>query len=171
MAFCTVLITISAAVLIKAKFTLIKKILFLFIPIAILAALYIWYTSNRTTYLINQGEMEMLWRLSLLPSGKVMVYDNECLQCEYFGDYKPPAYANKRGYVGKYGQNNLVYNRSVFDSRDQKEAGEEFSKTGAEYVYLVKYGGYTEKLPFSPGDLGVKKLYDNAYAEIWEKVE
>ena len=47
----------------------------------------------------------------------------------------------------------------------------EFDMLNVDYVYLVKYGDYIEKLPFSPGDLGVAKLYDYSYAEIWKKVK
>jgi len=36
-----------------------------------------------------------------------------------------------------------------------------------DYIYVVKYGEYIEKVPFSPGDLNIEKVYENANAAIW----
>jgi hypothetical protein len=41
------------------------------------------------------------------------------------------------------------------------------NKLNVRYVYLVKFEGYEEKMPFSPGDLNVEKIFSNANAEIW----
>lgn len=126
-----------------------------------------WSYLKKIGYLIPQGEMQALNFLSQQPSGRVMVFDNECLQCEYHTEYKPPAFANLRGYVQKYGKHPIVYNKSVFQAKIREEAKKEFDKLGVKYIYLVTFESYFEKLPFSPGDLGVEKIFDNANAEIW----
>jgi len=122
---------------------------------------------KKVNYLIPQGEIYALDFLKKLPPGKVLVYDNECLQCEYHTEYKPPSFANVRGYVKKYGKHSIIYNSLVFKAKTIEEAKKEFNKLKVKYVYLVKFEYYSEKLPFSPGDLGVEKIFSNANAEIW----
>lgn len=126
-----------------------------------------WEYFKKVNYLTPQGEIYALKLLSSLPRGKVLVYDNECLQCEYHTKYKPPAFANLKSYVQKYGKHPIIYNSSVFKAKTREEAKKEFDKLKVKYVYLVKFESYFEQLPFSPGDLGVEKIYANANAEIW----
>lgn len=154
--------------LLRSKVNIKKNILKAML-IAALAVVFIfsWYLKNTTSYFISQGELDALFRLSNLPGGRVVVYDNECLQCSYHTQLKPAVFANKRDYVRKLGGHPIVYNSSVFEARDQSQAKEEFEKLNAKYIYLVKYEDYIEKTPFSPGDLGIEKIYDNANAEIW----
>ena len=130
---------------------------------------YFWYQKNSTNYYVSQGEIDALYHLSLLPSGTVVVYDKECLGCEWHTVLKPAVFANKRSYVRRYGKNPIVYNSKVFEAKSQKEAREEFEKLNEQYIYLSKYEDYIEKTPFSPGDLGIEKIYDNANAEIWRR--
>ena len=126
-----------------------------------------WNYFKRVNYLIPQGEIYALKFLSSLSKGKVMVFEGECLQCEYHTKFKPPAFANLRNYVQKYAKHPLVFNSSVFKAKTREEAKKEFNKLKVKYVYLVKFESYFEQLPFSPGDLGVEKIYSNANAEIW----
>lgn len=128
---------------------------------------YIWYEKNSSTYYVSQAEIDALFRLSVLPPGDVLVYDKECLGCDWHTPEKPAVFANKRSYVEKWGKHPVIYNSSVFGAENQSIAKEEFEKTGAEYIYLAKYENYIEKAPFSPGDLGIEKIYDNANAEVW----
>jgi hypothetical protein len=130
-----------------------------------------WNYFKRVNYLIPQGELYALNFLKKLPSGKVLVYDHECLQCEYHTELKPPFVANIRGYVQKYGGHPIIYNKLVINAKTIEEAKKEFNKLRVKYVYLVKFEGYSEKLPFSPGDLNVEKVFSNANAEIWRVVE
>lgn len=58
-------------------------------------------------------------------------------------------------------------NKLVFQAKTREEAKSELKKTKIKYVYLVKFESYSEKLPFSPGDLDVEKIFSNANAEIW----
>lgn len=127
-----------------------------------------WNYFKKVSYLIPQGEIDALYRLSVLSAGKVMVFDNECLQCSWHTEFKPLAFSNLRGYVAKFGRRPIVYNSSVFSAKTREEAKKDFDKLHVKYVYLVKFEDYVEKLPFSPGDLGVEKIYSNANAEIWK---
>lgn len=137
-----------------------------------------WEYFNKMNYLIPQGEIYALLYLQSLPSGRVMVYDNECLQCSWHTKNKPIVFANLRDYVKKYSNHPIIYNNSiisssaynssVFNAKTIKDAKKEFKKVNAKYIYLVKFEEYIEKLPFSPGDLGIKKIYSNANAEVWE---
>lgn len=130
-----------------------------------------WNYFKKVDYLIPQGEVYALNFLKNMSAGKVLVFDNECLQCEYHTKYKPPSFANLRNYVEKYGKHPITYNSSVFKAKTREEAKKEFNKLGIGYVYLVKFESYFEKLPFSPGDLGVEKIFSNANAEVWRVVK
>ncbi|MCX6706183.1 MAG: hypothetical protein NTV24_03735 [Candidatus Woesebacteria bacterium] len=130
-----------------------------------------WDYFKKVNYLIPQGEIYALNFLKKLPSGKVLIYNNECLQCEYHTSFKPPAFANLRNYVQKYSQHPIIYNKTVFEAKERREGRKDFKKTGVKYVYLVKFENYNEQLPFLPGDLGVEKIFSNANAEIWRVVK
>lgn len=137
-----------------------------------------WNHLKKVNYLIPQGEIYALNFLKKLPSGKVLVYDNECLQCEYHTKYKPPSFANLRSYVKKYGGHTIIYNNSIisnsaynepfYQPKTREGVKSELNKTKVKYIYLVRFESYFEQLPFSPGDLGVEKIFSNANAEIWE---
>lgn len=126
-----------------------------------------WNKFKKENYWISPEELIGLEKLRLRPASKVLVYNHECLQCEYFGKYRPAAFANSRRYVSKFTHKPIIYNRSAFEAKDRSGAKDKLRETGAKYIYLVKYGGYQEALPFSPGDWGVEKIYANANAEIW----
>ena len=128
-----------------------------------------WNKFKKEKYWISPEELIALEKFRLMPKGKVLVYDHECLQCEYFGKYRPAAFANSRKYVSRFSQKTIIYNYSVFKAKDRPTAKKQLQKTGAKYVYLVKYNQYQESLPFSPGDLGVEKIFENANVQIWIK--
>ncbi len=146
----------------RKKFYILTLIIVPFLSLACF-----WYSKNVTKYYVNQGEVDALYHLSVLPYGRVLVYDNECLGCEYHSEVKPAVFANKRDYVKKYSKHPIIYNASIFEAKDRAQAKEEFDKLDVDYIYVVKYEDYIEKTPFSPGDLGIEKIYDNANAEIW----
>lgn len=123
---------------------------------------------KKIDYLIPQGEIYALLYLKSLPGGKVMVFDNECLQCSWHTKNKPIVFANLRSYVKKYSGHPIIKNSSVFNADTRIDAKRYLKKTKAKYIYLVKFEEYYEKLPFSPGDLEVEKIYANANAEIWK---
>ena len=126
-----------------------------------------WRDSHLTNYLVTPAEIDALNQLSLLPEGKVVVVDNECLQCEYHTEYKPPAFANQREYVENLTGKKIVKNASIFKAVTREKAYKAAKNTKAKYVYLVKFEKYLEKMPFSPGDLKADLLYENANAQIW----
>ena len=130
-----------------------------------------WDQFKRSKYLISADEQVALSFLSVKPSGKVLVYDNECLQCEYHSEYKPAVYSNLRNYVGKLAKKKLVYNSTIIESKDRIKAKEILNEFKIKYIYLAKYESYIEKLPFSPGDLGIEKIFENANAVVWEVVK
>ena len=126
-----------------------------------------WRNSHLTNYLVAPAEIDALNQLSLLPEGKVVVMDAECLQCEYHTEYKPPAFANQREYVENLTGKKIVKNSSIFKADTREKAYKAAKSTKAKYVYLVKFEKYIEKMPFSPGDLKAELLYENANAQIW----
>lgn len=145
-----------------------RKLVFLsLVIISFLSYPMVWYQKNTTDYYVSQAEVDALFRLSLLPEGSVLVYDRECLGCDWHTPVKPAFFANKRNYVERVGKHPIVYNKSVFEARSQNQAREEFEKTGALYIYVVEYEKYLERPPFSPGDLDIEKVYGNANARIW----
>lgn len=125
---------------------------------------------SRETYSISSGELEALEKLRLMESGKVLVYDHECLQCSWFGLYRPAVFANTRRYVKDYSQKPIVYNKSIVEAQDRVASKKELQALKVKYIYLVKYADYQEILPFSPGDLGVEVIFENAYVKIWQVI-
>jgi hypothetical protein len=126
-----------------------------------------WGYFKKVNYLIPQDEIYALLYLSRQKKGNVAVIDKECLQCEYHTQYKHPAFANLRNYVRKYGKQNIVYSSKITNTDNKEKAKKEINDKKIKYIYLVKFEGYKEKLLFSPGDLGIEKIYDSANAEIW----
>jgi hypothetical protein len=121
--------------------------------------------------LVSAEELSALRYLASLPAGKVLVYDHECLQCTYHSLQKPAAFSNLRNYVSKFAKKSILYNSSVIEGQDRVITKKELEGTKVKYVYLVKYENYIEKLPFSPGDLGIEKVFENANSVIWEVVK
>lgn len=156
----------------RSHIVYLKKVVIVLAVMAILTCFsYFWYLKNSITYSVSQSEIDVLSHLSFMPTGRVLVYDHECLGCEWSSTYKPAAYANQKGYVKKYGKHPIVYNAVVFEAKTQEGARREFQLLDAKYIYLVKYDGLAEKIPFSPGDLNIEKVYANANAELWRMKE
>lgn len=126
-----------------------------------------WNYLKKVRHIVPQEEVYALTFLSTLEEGKVVVYDNECLQCSYHTEYKPPAFSNSRNYVKKFSKHPIIKNSTIFNTETREDAKKALDKTNAQYVYLVKHEDYFESLPFSPGDLNVEKIFDNANTEIW----
>lgn len=122
-----------------------------------------WNKFKKEDYWISPEELIALERLRLMPMGKVLVYDHECLQCEYFGGYKPAVFGNYRNYIKKYSKKNTVSSRKI----DRNVITAEKIK----YIYLVKYDPDGEKLKRSPGDYGIEKIFENAMVQIWKVVK
>ena len=130
-----------------------------------------WDKIRFEKYWVSQSEVDALQVLAAMPAGRILVYHQECLGCEWTSKYQPAALANLRGYVRKFSKKPVVKNQKVFTALSREESSLEFKKTGARYIYLVKYEDYEEKLPFSPGDLSLKRVYANANADVWRVEE
>lgn len=137
------------------------------LTLAFFSVPYVWYQRNVQTYYVSQAELDALSVLSNLPSGKVLIYDKKCLGCQWSTPHKYAVYENNRSYVSNFSKMQTVQNQRVFEATTQQDARHEFQGLNATYIYLVKYEEYQEKIPFSPGDLNIEKIYDNANAEIW----
>jgi hypothetical protein len=122
---------------------------------------------GKTNYSVSQEEVSALNYLKTLTQGRVLVQSHECLQCSWHTTYKPAAYSNRKNYVATISGKPLVYNQKIFTSTDRTLAKRELQRLGVKYIYLVKYEDYLEKMPFSPGDLGVEMIYENANAQVW----
>lgn len=144
-----------------------KLVLLSVLIVPITSFIVIWWNRNSENYYISQGEMDTMYQLSVLPQGKVLVYSTECLGCEWHTPFKPAMYLERREYVRIFSGHPVVYNKNVFKAETPNIAKKEFEKTDASYIYLAKYGDSIEKVPFSPGDLNIEKVYSNANAELW----
>lgn len=132
------------------------------------AASYYWYSQNSKEYFVNQSELDALNRLRNMKGKRVIVYDKYCLQCSWYTPLMPAIFANKRDYVKKITNKNIVYNSSIFEAKTRPEAKQELEKLNADYIYLVKFEDYKELAPFSPGDLNIEEIYSNSNAQIWK---
>lgn len=122
---------------------------------------------ERQKYLISAEEILALTKVL----GKVLVYDHDCLQCEYHSEYKPAAILGVKGYIGQLSGKKVVYSREVFEIKDLLESEKTFKKLGVDYVYLTKYEQFIEKIPFSPGDWNLEKIYENGNAVVYRVVK
>lgn len=168
--FSTLCIIFLSLYLIKSETS--RKLLFLsliLLPSIVFAI--VWFVRNSEVFYVSPGEIDALTRLSVLPEGSVLVYDKICWGCEWNSPEKPAVYDNRRSYVKTLAKKPIVQNQKVVDAKSQEEARLELTKTEAKYIYLAKYENYIEKIPFSPGDLNIEKLYDTANAEVWRVIE
>ncbi len=152
--------SLEAKHLLKAPKSLIKAIIS-----------FNWDKFKKEKYWISPEEIIGLDKLRQLPAGKVLVYDHECLQCEYFGKYRPAAYANARNYIQKYSGKAIIYNSGIFDAKSQDGLKSKVKSANAGYIYVSKYAPLVELLRFSPGDYGIEKIFENAVVQIWEVVK
>jgi hypothetical protein len=159
---------ILSFLIIKGQISVKKRIFyFVFIFLAFSVFPTIWYYKNINPYSVSQSEIDVLNHLSMMPRGNVLVYDHECLGCESGSVYKPAAYTNNRGYVSKYGKHPVIYNKDIFEEKDLEKAKQEFIQLKPQYIYLTRYEGFEEKMPFSPGDFNIEKIYESANGELW----
>ncbi len=126
-----------------------------------------WNLIKREKYVVEPDEMLALFYLKYLPNGQVMLVDQECLQCEYFGNTKPAVYANLRDYVSNKSNKAVIKSKILLKPGVAEQIKTEIKQNNIKYLYLVKYGSYNEGLPYSPGDLAIEKIYENARAQIW----
>lgn len=164
------IILFFAVVFLSYKYFKFSKKTLIFILIYLLTVLgtyQFWLHRNSITYAIHQEEISALNYLKNLPDGNILVYDNTCLGCVWYSEYKPAVFDNKRDYVKKFTKKNVVYSKDIFEAKSQEEARDLFNKSKTTYIYVVTYGSYSEHPPFSPGDLNIERIFKNAHVEIW----
>ncbi|OGM22984.1 hypothetical protein A2961_01125 [Candidatus Woesebacteria bacterium RIFCSPLOWO2_01_FULL_39_21] len=162
---------IGLSIIFAAYIFLKKKIIFLIILFLAGAGSFLWYKKNTLTYYVSQDEVAALTYLSSTNGDKVLIRDDECLQCSYETPYKPAVFIDKREYVENLSSKKTVSDTRVFSESDREKAIEIFKSLNVDYVYLVRYGKYVESLPFSPGDFGVEKIFGNANTQVWRSVK
>ncbi len=128
-----------------------------------------WKMLNTKEFVVSQGEIEALEYLKNKQRGRILVENNECLQCGWSTGIQPAVFANNRGYINEITHMKVIKDKKIFDSINRQEAKKELETLQIKYIYLIKTENYIESLPFSPGDLGVRKIFENANAQIWEK--
>lgn len=118
-------------------------------------------------YQVDQSEIDALLHLKLMLRGNVVVYDHACLVCQWDTNYPPAIYGNKRFYVRFFSDKPIIYDKTIFETTSRKAGQERLKSLNAKYIYLTKFENYQEKLPFSPGDYNVEKVFENSSAQIW----
>lgn len=126
------------------------------------------YFANSQIFEVSQSEIDALLNLASLPYGKVIVYDGGCLICTWHTKYPPPVYANNRSYLQSISKKPIVYNSKIFNAETIQEGRKELKKTFAKYIYVTKFEGYKEVVPFSPGDYSLDLVFENSNAQIWK---
>lgn len=121
-----------------------------------------------TKYYISQTEYDALSVLKRFPQGNVLVYDKDCLRCKFESKYKPASAAGIKNYVSKYSGQKQVLDYEFQTAASSGVAKKILAQKNITYVYLPRYEGYIESLPYSGEDLGLTRIYENANAQIWQ---
>ena len=144
-----------------------SKTLILAIPVISIAMFFFWLENSKTQYYVPHGEVDTLTHLKSYPGSRVGYVSKECLQCEWHTPIRPAIYSNKRKYINAISNKQMVEINKVLETKDRNMAKEKLVNLNLDYIYLVSLENYAEKLPFSPGDLGVELIYGNANSELW----
>lgn len=138
----------------------------IFVAVIICLA-YVISRMNRSLY-VSQSEIDALFLLQNLNDGKVLLYDKDCLRCTWTGNNKPAAMEGRKDYVERLSKKKIVYSLDLVLAKNPDEAKKILRKTNAKYIYLTKYEDYIEQIAFNPKDLGIKKIFENANATIFQ---
>lgn len=130
----------------------------------------IFFMINTQMYQVNQSEVDALLHLVPKSWGRILVYDRGCLICIWQTPYPPAIFGNKRDYVEVITKKPYVKDSIIFETNSRREGKERLNNLKIKYIYLTKFESYEEKVPFSPGDYGIKKIYENSNAQIWEVI-
>ena len=149
----------------------------IFLSVAIYLPIHFWYSINSENYFVSQAEIDALITLKQLQGKRVLVLDRACLQCSYKTQNKVAALSNKHDYINRISNKELVLDRKLIESHasgldnftqiEKEQAKQYLNNLNVNYIYLTKHEEYYEKLPYSPGDLNVERIFINADAEIW----
>ncbi|MBP6913648.1 MAG: hypothetical protein KBC00_03495 [Candidatus Levybacteria bacterium] len=119
------------------------------------------------SFYISQSEYDALQVLKKQKMGNVLVFDKDCIKCSFTSQYKPAAAAGKKSYISLFTNKPVQIDISFLLATSSINAKSILKEKNIRYVYLSKYENYIESLPYLPQDLGLKRVYQNANAEIW----
>lgn len=140
----------------------------IFIAISFLGYIGLNKISNK--YLVSQAEFDALIHLKVKPKGIVLVENSKCLVCRTNNKIFKPNNANIRDYIGIISGKKMHYEEKLFQIANYKQAGSYFNKLDARYIFISKSQGFENRLKLSPGDYGIRKIYENSSSQIWESV-
>ncbi len=120
------------------------------------------------SFYISQSEYDALQVLKKQKMGNVLSFDRDCIKCAFTSQYKPAAAAGKKSYISLFTNKPVQIDISFLLARSSINAKSILKKKNIRYIYLSKYEDYIESLPYLPQDLGLKRIYQNANAEIWK---
>ncbi len=115
---------------------------------------------------ISESELYALNYLQKLPQGIVLVYDKDCLRCTWQTEYEPAAMAGYKNYIGFISRKKIIGSLKLPLAKSPEDIKKEIQVNHAKYIYLAKYEDYIEELPYPAEWVGLKKIYENANAEI-----
>ncbi len=120
------------------------------------------------SFYISQSEYDALQVLKKQKMGNVLAFDKDCIKCAFTSQYKPAAAAGKKSYINVFTNKPVQIDISFLLARSSVNAKNILKEKNIRYIYLSKYESYVESLPYLPQDLGLKRVYQNANAEIWK---
>ena len=129
--------------------------------------IYLILIINKPLY-VSQSEIDALFILKNLGSGKVLLYDKDCLRCRWNSKDKPAAMEGRKDYVREISKKPIVYSLDFVLAKNPEQAKNILKKTKTKYIYLTKYEDYIEAIAFNPKDLKIRKIFENANAAIFE---
>lgn len=149
-----------------SRFSILVTLVSFFIGTFIVGYLILKKQSKK--YIINQSEFDALLHLKSKPKGAVLVEDSKCLVCGKDIENNP-TFANIRDYIGVISDKKIYYDEKLFNITDHKKLSGYLDKLNAQYIYINKNRGFENKLKLSPGDYGIRKIYENSSSQIWQK--
>ncbi len=163
--YLAIFIAVIILLLLFAIFYFVNK-KYVFILIALLL-IYPIYRFLNPIY-VSQSEIDALLVLKNLDSGKVLVYDKDCLKCNFTSKYKPAAMEGRKEYVKKISEKEVIQSLDFVLAPNPDDAKKILNDANIKYIYLSRYDNYFEALSFNPSDLGVTKIYENGNAVIYK---
>lgn len=139
----------------------------LVIFISFISLLYVVSRISNPLY-VSQTEVDALTVLKKLNSGNVLLYDKDCLKCNWSTEYKPAAMEGRKNYVEEISGKQIIYSLDFVLAKSPDAAKQILKDLKIRYIYLAKYEDYVEALSFNPKDIDVEKVYENANGVIYE---
>ncbi len=155
-----------------------KRVILPFLSILLIIPVSFWVIRNSENYFVSQTEIDALLTLKAYPVGKVLILGNSCLQCQYSSKLEPAVFVNRRDYISRLTNDQLVVDNKLLIAHaigmnsvtniKREDVKNYLKNLGVNYIYLTKYENYQEAIPYPPGDLGVEQIFVNANAQIYK---